>query len=202
MIVYHGSHSNFKKLRISPKLCKHASTVTNEGYGIYFSTTPTVALTYGKYIYTLEINDDYIIDYRKKSECRKLVNTIMLYIKQECDINIYPYFKDSLERIIDNLYLGGLGISSIGDELILMLDSSYEWYATVSNTKIQKVYRKLKSYNKTHMKAYLFNYHIKNIGIICDASDNVVKIIAKDWCYQFEERSKNENSKEIEDETV
>lgn len=192
MIVYHGSNSNFKKLRISPKLCKHSSTVTNEGYGIYISTTPDVALTYGKYIYTLEINDDYVIDYRKKTECRKLINQIVLYIKKECNVNINPYLKNSLERTIDNLYLGGLGISSICNELTLVLDSLSEWYETVPNYKIEKVYRKLKNYNKTHMKVYLFNYHIKNIGIIRDISDDVVKIIAKDWCHEFEEKLKND----------
>ena len=48
MIVYHGSNSNFKSLRISKSLVKHNSTLLNEGLGIYFSTDKEVARSYGK----------------------------------------------------------------------------------------------------------------------------------------------------------
>ena len=59
MVVYHGSNSNFKKLRISKDLVKRESTKTNEGMGIYFTTDKEIARSYGKYIYTIEINDKY-----------------------------------------------------------------------------------------------------------------------------------------------
>lgn len=36
MLVYHGSNSNFRTLRISKSLVKHDSTLENEGLGIYF----------------------------------------------------------------------------------------------------------------------------------------------------------------------
>ena len=38
MIVYHGSDSNFRKLRIAKELVKNSSTMLNEGMGIYFFT--------------------------------------------------------------------------------------------------------------------------------------------------------------------
>lgn len=71
MIVYHGSNSNFKKLRIAKSLVKHQSTLENEGLGIYFTTDKEIARSYGKWIYSLEIPDD-MIDFRNKKSLHKI----------------------------------------------------------------------------------------------------------------------------------
>lgn len=82
MIVYHGSNSNFRTLRISKNLVNHKSTITNEGLGIYFSTNLDVAKSYGKYIYTLEINDKVLIDFRSRGNCRRyLAKLANIFIK-------------------------------------------------------------------------------------------------------------------------
>lgn len=180
MIVYHGSNSNFKKLRISSSLVKHESTKTNEGLGIYFSTNKEVARSYGKYIYTLEINDKYFIDFRGRTKCRLYVAKLAQSIYKELKIDILKYF--SLEAITDRMYWGGLAISGVGHEVYMLLDSNEYWYS-LPKTKIDRVYQILRAYDKKHLYAYMFNYHIKDIGVIKNVSEDVVRIINKEQSY-------------------
>jgi len=80
MIAYHGSNSCFKNLRIHKSLVKSSATALNEGLGIYFSLDRDVASSYGKYMYTLEINDNYIKDFRVLAVCKKYVADLIRYI--------------------------------------------------------------------------------------------------------------------------
>lgn len=180
MIVYHGSNSNFKTLRIDKKLVKHQSTLDNEGLGIYFSTDRSVAESYGKYVYVLEINDYYFSDFRNYDTCYNYVSHIVNIIKNEVGINLSDYmYRGALESTVDRLNLGGLAISGVGRELSLLLDSE-ESFFKLSETKRNKIFRLLKQCDKNCPKAYMFTYHIENIGVIKDVSESVVRIIRKE----------------------
>lgn len=182
MIVYHGSNSNFKKLRISKSLVKHTSTELNEGLGIYFSTNREVASSYGKYIYTLEINDKLFRDFRKKAECIKYIMEYVKYIKANVGIDIRSYV--NLNNIADYMYYGGISIANLSREISLLLDSCEKWYSKdVTETKRKKTITLLKKYNKESLYAYMFNYNIKDIGVIKVVDDNVVRIINKESAY-------------------
>lgn len=181
MIVYHGSNSNFKKLRISSSLVKHESTKTNEGLGIYFSIDKEVARSYGKYIYTLEINDKYFVDFRSRTKCRLYVAKLAQSIYKETKVDILRYF--SLEDLADRMYWGGQSISGVGREIYMLLDSNANWYFNNSISKIERIYQILRAYDKKHLYAYMFNYHIKNIGVIKKVDDNIVRIINKEQSY-------------------
>ena len=178
MKAYHGSDSDFKKLKISKNLVKRGSTKTNEGYGIYFSTDIEVAKSYGQYVYMLEINDEYLLNFKSIKVCRRYLYNIRLEIKKKYNLDIADYIK--LEEVAEYMKLGGLSICGTGRELYRMLDSNYKWYQDVSNTKIENVYRLLRNYDKKHLKAYTFNYHIPNIGVIKDVSEDVVRIVKKE----------------------
>ena len=180
MIVYHGSNHNFKTLKIAPRLCERESTKDNEGYGIYFSTNREVAESYGKYVYTLEINDDCFIDYRKRANCEQLINKIRARIKKETGLDI-AYFVD-LSGTVTRLRCGGLAVTRTGQEISCLLDSTEEWYFNTTQIQKQKVLRILKGFDKSH-KAFTFTYHIANIGVIKDVSEDVVKIIKKEPVY-------------------
>ena len=181
MIAYHGSDSNFKTLRISRKLVKRNSTLDNEGLGIYFSTDISVARSYGKYLYTLEINDDVIRDFKKQATCQNYVNHICHDIKRQTGINIWQYL-DTKQTIL-RLKTGGLAVSGVGQELYLLLDANADWYHKNTGTKIEAVYRLLKSCDRHCPKAYLFRYNIPDIGIIKDVSPEIVQIIKKERSY-------------------
>ena len=181
MIVYHGSNSNFKKLRISSSLVQHESTKTNEGLGIYFSTDKEVARSYGKYIYTLEINDKYFIDFRNRTKCRLYVAKLAQSIYRELKVDILDYI--NIEETADRMYWGGLAISGVGIEVYMLLDSNENFYQ-LPKTKIERIYQILRAYDKKHLYAYMFNYHIKNIGVIKNVDDSIVRIINKEQSYK------------------
>lgn len=181
MIVYHGSNSNFKKLRISSSLVQHESTKTNEGLGIYFSTDKEVARSYGKYIYTLEINDKCFVDFRNRTKCRLYVAKLAQSIYKELKVDILDYI--NIEETADRMYWGGLAISGVGREVYMLLDSNENFYQ-LPTTKIERIYQILRAYDKKHLYAYMFNYHIKNIGVIKNVDDSIVRIINKEQSYK------------------
>lgn len=178
MIVYHGSDSNFRKLKINKSLVKHTSTMSNEGLGIYFSTDQSVANSYGKYLYTLEINDRAFVDMRKKTNCTKYIGKIIRAVYKETGVNISMYF--NFQYIINRLYYGGQAVFTVGHDTVEVLDSTDEFYMGFSKTKRDSVYRVLRRLDKECPKAYMFNYHIKNIGVIKDVSEEYVRIIKRE----------------------
>lgn len=180
MIVYHGSNSNFKHLRISDSLRKYESTKNNEGCGIYFSTNKAVAESYGKYLYTLEINDKYFIDFRSRTKCRLYVANIAKRIYKQTSVDILDYF--NMHSLTDYMYFGGIAITNVGHEIYMLLYSNEAWYK-LPQYKIEKVYQMLRGADRKPPKAFMFNYHIKDIGVIKDVSDDVVRIVDKKAVY-------------------
>lgn len=187
MIVYHGSNSNFKHLRIAKNLVQYHSTMENEGMGIYFSTDKSVAASYGKYIYTLEIADDSICDFTKEDTCQRYVDQLVKDVYNKFSVDITDYIQSLLDSTKERLYLGGLTISELGREIHMCLDSTEQWYVDgISDCKREKIYHYLDCYDKKHLKAYLFNYHIKGIGVLKTVDDDVVKIVDKQKTYETE----------------
>lgn len=174
MIAYHGSNKNFKKLRISKQLVQHTSTELNEGLGIYFSTDKSVAESYGNYLYTLEINDKYFKDFRKKNVCTLHIRNLVRYVYKKTGVNIQNF--TDLNTTINYIYFGGISIYNLSKELGLVLDSSEKWYVSLSETKRNQVLSALRQYDKEQCVAYMFNYNIKNIGVIKKISDDIVVI--------------------------
>lgn len=184
MIVYHGSNSIFKTLKISKKLVKHQSTLDNEGLGIYFSTDIEVARSYGKYIYTLGINDMYFHDFRNFGTCANYISEIRTKVFKETGIDVYSFmYVGALEDLRTRLHCGGLAVCGVGREIELMLDSSDYFYTSLSNTTIQKIFNILKYFDKHCPSVYMFTYHIQNIGVIKDVSEDVVKILSRERSY-------------------
>lgn len=178
MIVYHGSNSNFSKLRIDKSLVKYRSTLENEGPGIYFSTNKSVAKHYGRYIYTLEINDKCLLDFRHVEVCTKYESEIVHYIYNKFNINISEYI--DLNQVTHRIRWGGISISSISTEIQLLLDSNEYWYKRNNKSNIDKIYSILMNYDKKHLKAYMITCFVENIGVIKDVSPATVKIVQKE----------------------
>lgn len=178
MIVYHGSIHNFRTLRLCPQYTQQYSR-ENEGVGIYFSTNRSVAEFYGKYIYTLEINDDALLDLRKKTDAKKYVNAMLADVRKKTKVPVRKYLDVSL--LADDIVNGRVVIMNLGDRTMsLYLDSNERWYSDkITETQRQNVYRALRQEDKK-LQAYLFPYHIKDIGVIKDVSPAVVKIIGKE----------------------
>lgn len=181
MIAYHGSNSNFKQLRISSTLTKYESTMNNEGPGIYFSTDKEVARSYGKWIYILEINDKVIKNFKNKKVCIAYVNSIIREIQKKYGVDISKYIDTT--TLVKCINFGGIAVSGTCHEIIMLLDSNYEWYKNVPNSKIQRIYQTLRGLDKRCPAVYLFNYNIKNIGVIKRLGDDIVRILDKESAY-------------------
>lgn len=181
MIVYHGSNSNFSVLRISPRLTKSSSSYLSEGYGIYFSLNADIAKGYGKYLYILEVNDRYVIDFRKKSECRKLLSSLMEILRLENNLDFRKYISSNkFDILLNSLANGKIGISYLDKELTNLLESSEAFYRDHSDSAREIIYRKLRVSLKAKLRVYLFNNEIPNIGVIKDVGSDVVRIVGKE----------------------
>lgn len=178
MIVYHGSIHNFRTLRLCPKYTQQY-TRENEGVGIYFSTNRSVAEFYGQYIYTLDINDDALLDLRKKTDAKKYVNAMLASVRKKTKVPVQKYLDVPL--LADDIVNGRVFIMNLGERTMsLYLDSNERWYSDgITEMQRQNVYRALRHEDKK-LKAYMFSYHIKDIGVIKDVSPEVVKIIGKE----------------------
>lgn len=181
MIAYHGSMHRFEKFRISSKLVERRSTMNNEGCGIYFSTNRNVAESYGRYLYTLEINDDHLLDFRKKKTCQVYINGIKTEIKKQTGIDISSFY--DLSNVVSYAHCGGISISGIGRDLALCLDSTEEWYTKLPVKTRENILRILRKYDQHHLEAYMFTYHIKNIGVIKKIDDSIVTIKTREKMY-------------------
>lgn len=181
MIVYHGSNSCFKNLRIHPSLVKHNSTMLNEGLGIYFATDKEVATSYGKYLYTLEINNNYFSDFRVLSVCKKYIQELVKYIYLKEKVDISKYFDANI--VAQYMVNGGIAISGVGREVYMLLDSNEKWYFRNQSSTIERVYKLLSKYDQEHLFAYMFTYHIQNIGVIKSVESNIVRIVSRDRLY-------------------
>lgn len=176
MIVYHGSDKIFRQLKISPSLVRFESTLTNEGPGIYFSKDRSVAESYGRWIYVLEINGGAVRDYRVKTNCIRYVIEIRRVILEKTGFDIAALW--NIAETADRMYLGGLAVAGVGREIALMLDSFEEWHR-LSKTKRETILRVLRRYDKSH-KAYMFNSSIRSCGVIKDVNENIVRIIRRE----------------------
>ena len=181
MIVYHGSDSNFKQLRISKSLVKHRSTLDNEGLGIYFALDKEAARSYGKYIYTLDINKKYLKDFRNTLICESYLRGIAEEIQKGININILYYI--DYKQFAMRMNCGGISIASTCEDIYNILENSENWYNVTNKSRRERAYKVLRNYDKKHLYAYLFMYHIPNIGVIKVIDENVVKIVGKESSY-------------------
>ena len=181
MVVYHGSDSNFQQLRIAKSLVKHRSTLENEGLGIYFALDKEIARSYGKYIYTLDINKKYLKDFRNAFVCESYLRGIADEIQKGINTNILYYI--DFQQFVMRMHCGGLSIASTCEDIYNILENNEDWYNVTNKSRRERAYKVLRNYDKNHLYAYLFMYHIPNIGVIKVIDENVVKIVNKESSY-------------------
>jgi len=194
MIVYHGSNSNFNQLKISRNLVHWEKEHTDkdeitfkfmplghtEDIGIYFSTDKETAKQYGKYLYTLEINDKYVKDFKSRTICRLFLAKMAQEIYRKLDVDLLEYI--NLEQLSEQMYWHKIGISTIYSDIehILYYDKSF---STLSPSKIDRVNQMIRAYCKKEATVFMFNSNVKGEGIIKKIEDDIVKIIHKEQSY-------------------
>ena len=178
MIVYHGSNHNFKNFRIDKDLVEHRSTLENEGLGIYFSTNIEVARSYGKYLYIVDTGSANVMDFRRRSDCEWLLLHLAEGLKKY-GIRLSDYITvQEKGMIVDRMYFGGQSISGLGNEVYNWLLNN-EKFCSQKGIPLSSIYSYLKDYTDSRLDAYLFPYHIKDIGVIKKSGLDKVRIIGR-----------------------
>lgn len=177
MIVYHGSNVKVNKLKIDNKLSKESS-LGNEGPGIYFSKDPGVARSYGKYLYTLNIDGNLVWDLRMLPFISKVMADIRYEVMKKTQVDISKYI--DLNSIGQGIYWGNVGVSTLSREIGLHLDSSELLWTSIPNADkfIEEVKKVVTKFIKLKIKIYMFNYSIPEIGVIKD--EDLVHIVSID----------------------
>ena len=194
MIVYHGSNANFSKLRISRDLVhwekEHTQTdgITfrfmplnhTEDFGIYFSIDKETAKQYGKYLYTLEINDNYIKDFRGRTACRLFLAKMTQEIYKKIDIDLLEYI--NLEQMAEKMYWHSTCISTIYTEFEHIFFNSSD-FNKLPKSKRDRISQMIRAICKRELTVILFNTDNGDEGIIKKVDDSIVKIINKEQSY-------------------
>lgn len=175
MVVYHGSNHSFQTMRIRKDLTKQ-STLENEGYGIYFSLSRAVAESYGKWLYTIAVNDRFLVDMRSMRNCRVYVMKLRQEMLMMFKIRLEDYI--DLRTVARYLNSGGVAICGVATEVKNLLDSSELFYMQ-NGSRVEAIFAHLNKWTGVP-KAYIFPYHIKGCGIIRDLSPTVAGIIDKE----------------------
>ena len=175
MLVYHGSSHNFRVLRIRKDLTRDSSK-QNEGYGIYFSLDKSVAMSYGQYVYTIQVSDNFLMDMRDIRMCRGYVQKIRKELYDAFGICMERYL--SMQSLADSLQCGMIPIIGTCREIKLLMDSDERFYSQCGR-RSEAIFKWLDAYAGAP-KAYLFSYNIKDCGIIRDVSPNIATIVQKE----------------------
>lgn len=194
MIVYHGSNSNFNKLRISKELVHWEKEHSDEdgikfrylpsGYtediGIYFTSNKELAKQYGKYIYTLEINDKYVKDLRGRTACRLFLSKMAQEIYKKIDVDILEYI--NLEQLAERMYFYTTCISTIYTDIEIILNNN-KYFNELAVSKRDRVNQMIRAYCKREIIVILFNSAVNGQGVIKKVNDDIVRIINKEQLY-------------------
>lgn len=175
MLVYHGSSHNFKTLRIRKDLTRESSK-NNEGYGIYFSLDKSVAMSYGRYVYTIQVADNYLIDMQDMRLCLGYVHKICKEFHDMFGVRL-EWFLD-VRSLAEYLQCGTIPVIGVCREIKLLLDSNERFYVKCGR-HVESMFKWLDFYAGAP-KAYLFTYQIKDCGIIRDVSPSVATIVQKE----------------------
>ena len=180
MILYHGSSHNFDFPNISQiKKYSKESSVLNEGYGLYCTSIPMVATSYGKYIYEIEVDRQDISVFNSYSSVQYYIVDIILFIKERNKVDISPYI--NIHSIAEYVVSGKIGVCNIGGEIEKILDNSepfYNRYGSVSEV----VYDSLRLWDKKYVPGcYKVECSVPNTFIIRDFT--LIKSIKKRKIY-------------------
>ena len=175
MIVYDGSSHIFKVLSLVKKNTRESSLL-NEGLGIYFSSDRNIASSYGRYLYSLNVSDKLVWDFRGKRHCNALVNNFGTTFSKRWGIHLWR-FVDPVS-LVEYLHEGNIAIVGLAEEVRQLLLSS-EQFCMMYQGKIESISTWLGHWTG-YPSAYFFPYSIKDCGVIKDVSPDVVKIIGKE----------------------
>lgn len=175
MYVYHGSNHSFRVLRIRKDLTKESS-LKNEGYGVYFALSRSVASSYGKFLYTIEISDGYLTDMRRLDTCKAYIRRISGNVYKRFGFHLEAYI--NMPMLAEYIRCGNVSIADIGRELQNLLDSNELFYRHHGNHS-EEIFKWL-VFREHYPSVYLFTSEIEGNGVIKRVTPEVARLVSKE----------------------
>lgn len=120
--LYHGSHKLFNSFKIGKEWVVRDESLLAEGLGIYLTEDKKLADSYGKYLYTVEIDEQSVTDFTDAFVVRKVIHSISTDVTISLDEEI------DIEQVIERVLNGGIKVTQLYDEINQLLDSNYSFY--------------------------------------------------------------------------
>lgn len=167
MILYHGSYHNFDFPNMSQiKKYSKESSLLNEGHGLYCTTMPEVAKSYGKYIYEINVDTKDVKVFNSYSGVQYYIERIIIFIKEKNNVDISPYI--NINNIAAYVVSGKIGLCNIGREIDKILDNSESFYNRYGSV-YEFVHNSLRLWDKEYLPGcYKVECSIPNTFIIKD----------------------------------
>lgn len=121
MILYHGSNNLFDQFVIDEKYSTHNWLM--EGLGIYMINDRSVAESYGKYLYFVDVDEKLISDFTSK----KYILSVLKELERKVGIKFLSYI--NIENVICMILDGSLTITNLYKEITDLLDSNETFYS-------------------------------------------------------------------------
>ncbi len=174
MILYHGSNADFTDFQIQTSKDK---SLLKEGYGIYMIDNKDFAKSYGSIVYSVEFNDNDLIDFTSERVVIALINKLSKQIK----INLSRFIdvQDVSEGVVD----GFLSSSELVIEIINLLDSNENFYSIYQNKIDNGLFDTIKECYNNLMPSIIKYYDVsfdKDVYICTKNESNVLQITGKE----------------------
>lgn len=154
MIIYHGTHSVFKKFSLEKAREVATSFHQQQGEGIYFSDNPSICKGYGSTIKKVEVDPNCITDFTQASVIEQIYIDINNIVG---DDNLYQYVPNNIliDDIKDSILKGEANAEYLFKNIALWLDNN--GYELTDNDYIN-----LEAYEVDKLKA--FKIYNNNLG--------------------------------------
>lgn len=177
-LLYHGSNSDFSEFQINEALLKTKKCNLAEGLGVYLATNPEFTESYGNILYTVEVEDEDILDFTEESTFATLFNKIRL----ELGFEVSNYI--DVGRFVLSVINGQISVHNLNKELENLLESNESFYLEFENQITYEddcLFTRLENlFNEFLTPVFAYHDHsFKQKIFICVKDPNVLSIKSK-----------------------
>lgn len=124
--LFHSSNSKFEEFKISKELSNTELKQLKQGLGVYMSADKSSVENYGKYLYTINIDEKQISDFTNKN----YITSLFEKISKEVDVDLLGII--GVDTLVDCLSTGFYPVTNFED-ISLLLDSYDMFYFQYSS---------------------------------------------------------------------
>ena len=175
MIVYCSSDMLDRQLKIPLSLKHDDIEQLKEGLGVYFSLKKSDVMHSGKFVYTVELNDRAIIDFRKRSVIENYLMKMITDVAVKYKVDLLRYF--TLPEMVDNIDSGCISIDNLANSIVYIITHNEQLVKSMTAQTLSEMCNYIKFFKTHNAHAYFFKDKNKNIGVIKNTRPEIAKIV-------------------------